>query len=195
MKQNRAFTLIELLIVVAIIGILAAIAVPNFLNAQLRARIARVVSEQKSIANSYSMYFMDNNSWPPHLDRDPSQHRYVTTPISYLSVSVNDPFAQSPAAQRDQSWPIFFGQYHCEPGAFWHTNRWPKAVQAARGYFSSNRNASFFIISYAPDQDFDQARNTPALYDASNGLNSNGDILTAVQGQHKTGFPYTKTRY
>ncbi len=191
----RAFTLIELLIVVAIIGILAAIAVPNFLNAQTRAKIARVESEQNSIESAYSMYRMDHSAWPPHMDGSRAQHRYVTTPVSYLSTSVEDLFAQSSTAMKDSSWNIFYGQYHCEPASFWHTGAWSTAVQVARNYFQSNQNAAFFICSYGPDQDFDQPNSSAAIYDASNGLNSNGDIMTPVSGNYREGYPYTRSNY
>lgn len=57
--MKKGFTLIELLIVVAIIGILAAIAVPNFLNAQIRAKIARGYADMKNISTAIEQFRLD----------------------------------------------------------------------------------------------------------------------------------------
>ncbi|HQO33280.1 MAG TPA: prepilin-type N-terminal cleavage/methylation domain-containing protein, partial [bacterium] len=60
--RRKGFTLIELLIVVAIIGILAAIAVPNFLNAQIRAKVSRSQANENSLYKAMMMYVMDRNA-------------------------------------------------------------------------------------------------------------------------------------
>jgi len=96
--DRSAFTLIELLIVVAIIGILAAIAVPNFLNAQLRAKVSRAYSDMEAIAKALDMYFMDRNCFPTsnYVEQYPRRVlRRLTTPIAYLSSFPQDPFRAS----------------------------------------------------------------------------------------------------
>lgn len=62
--MNKAFTLIELLIVVAIIAILAAIAVPNFLEAQTRAKVSRVKADLRTLTTGLESYAADHNKYP-----------------------------------------------------------------------------------------------------------------------------------
>lgn len=102
MRKNSGFTLIELLIVVAIIGILAAIAVPNFLNAQLRAKVSRAQSDLKAIGTALEMYNLDHNGYPggeglwasgtKWWQRHTYRFHVLTTPISYIASVPIDPF-------------------------------------------------------------------------------------------------------
>jgi prepilin-type N-terminal cleavage/methylation domain-containing protein len=117
-KNRCAFTLIELLIVVAIIAILAAIAVPNFLEAQVRAKISRAKADMRTIATGVESYAVDYNkpptrhsNWnvapPPYpLFYPPLNNKIfdpavpnanvgmhmITTPIAYLTSLPPDPF-------------------------------------------------------------------------------------------------------
>ncbi len=121
LNKNRllGFTLIELLIVVAIIGILAAIAVPNFMNAQIRAKVARSQADMKSMGTAIGSFRIDQNTllvdfWdegtPLALERlkkwglcsvdnlddavrnQPCILANLTSPVSYLSSIPSDPF-------------------------------------------------------------------------------------------------------
>ncbi|MDX1973757.1 MAG: prepilin-type N-terminal cleavage/methylation domain-containing protein, partial [Candidatus Sumerlaeia bacterium] len=108
---ERAFTLIELLIVVAIIAILASIAVPNFLEAQTRAKVAATQADMRTLATALETYRVDNNRYPfrtPSLDVDTTVFpvfpdgtvRFrdltaVTSPVAYLSTPPKDIFEKS----------------------------------------------------------------------------------------------------
>ena len=98
--RPEAFTLIELLIVVAIIGILAAIAIPNFLQAQVRAKVSRSQADLRTYATALEMYRVDCNSYPIWLDQYGHWHydammalKPLSTPEAYLGTSnLEDPF-------------------------------------------------------------------------------------------------------
>jgi type II secretion system protein G len=62
--KKKGFTLIELLIVVAIIGIIAAIAIPNLLNAIQRGKQKRTMADMRAIGTAVESYAVDNNHYP-----------------------------------------------------------------------------------------------------------------------------------
>ncbi len=64
MKRQKGFTLIELLIVVAIVGLLAAIAIPNLMSAIQRARQKRGMGDLRTMATTFSMYYLDTDHYP-----------------------------------------------------------------------------------------------------------------------------------
>ncbi|MCX7717924.1 MAG: type II secretion system protein GspG [Candidatus Sumerlaeaceae bacterium] len=104
-RDHRAFTLVELLIVVAIIAILAAIAMPNYLEAQTRSKVSRTKADMRSLAAAIEAYRVDTNHYPPPYGvavggRDSLS--ILSTPLAYItSGKLLDPFAsQNPAINR-----------------------------------------------------------------------------------------------
>jgi len=64
LRREKGFTLIELLIVVAIIGIIAAIAVPNLLTAIQRSKRSRTAADIRAVGTALGSYQVDNNQFP-----------------------------------------------------------------------------------------------------------------------------------
>ncbi len=201
MKTKSAFTLIELLIVVGIIAILAAIAIPNMLEAQIRAKVARVKSDLRTVTTALETYRVDSNAYctyhyvansksyngysfhvggvvnglfqsPPFDGSNP-----LTTPVAYLSAMPGDVFGQRGEADG------------LEGDEYYYVN-WEYAlarVSMSQG-FADLRDVQGPWRLHSPGPDRTGPDSIPGgvhiSYDPTNGTVSLGDVIrTQKEGQ------------
>lgn len=131
--MKRGFSLLELLVVVALITLLATIAIPNLNNAILRAKIARSVNDMKALSVAIESYFVEYKVYPAtdnsqsgngankNLPNTNAPYRNLptfrntggttnpvaslTTPVAYIGVYPSDPFAPNGSATFSYSVP------------------------------------------------------------------------------------------
>lgn len=184
-KRSHGFTLIELLIVVAIIGILAAIAVPNFLNAQVRAKVARTWADLKTITNAMEQYRLDRNSYVPDFDgiglgasSEIDTFKQLTTPISYLSSIPLDTWIRSYESNSVLGKSERYFEY------------WGSGYGNTENPVMKSSGLGYMLRSVGPDKeatwrgDYDsiKKRDQKYSYSPSNGIQSIGDIMASNRG-------------
>ncbi|HUT25535.1 MAG TPA: prepilin-type N-terminal cleavage/methylation domain-containing protein [Sumerlaeia bacterium] len=198
MRNRKAFTLIELLIVVAIIAILAAIAVPNFLEAQTRSKVSACKADMRAMQLAQEAYRVDNEVYVP--DNFPGQQtdvdsfKFLSSPIAYITSVPTSPFNE----RVNVLGPNRYFEY-------WRGHYEGNVLVLDEG--SRETGILYRITSVGPDdaRDYggdpyrprsDPASNWPyyihnndplylnGLYDATNGTKSRGDLMISPRGIH-----------
>jgi prepilin-type N-terminal cleavage/methylation domain-containing protein len=78
-QTRQGFTLVEIMIVVAIIALLASIAVPGFLRARKRSQASRIINDLRLIDNAVDMYAIENNKKGGDPVQIPDWTKYIKT--------------------------------------------------------------------------------------------------------------------
>ncbi len=202
--KKKAFTLIELLIVVAIIAILAAIAVPNFLEAQTRSKTSRVKADMRSLATALEAYAVDYNRaivgnleakalGIPTGPRDEWVWHQLTTPVAFMTSIPLDPFVEKAGAATGFKQKYFKYEYFKTYSKQYDRLRESKGIHW--GMYSLGPQRSWNpvgsgwtagnIADYLEEKPdtANQALYPSMIYDPTNGTVSYGYIIRTSRGQ------------
>ena len=105
-KEAKGFSLIELLIVMAIIAILAAIAIPNLLTAQTKAKVSKALAESKLIVTQTQLYQADKNLYPGSVD-DLRTNQYISKTVDPFTTVTGTNYGY--AASQAHIWALSVG--------------------------------------------------------------------------------------
>ncbi len=208
--MKKAFTLIELLIVVAIIGILASIAVPNFMNARVRAQVTRAQADLRNLTTAMSTYAVDHGTYPPNYNfvtgatgNHSMYQLFLTTPISYIA-SIPEDYFRSTSPYEDQRWYT-----DAALGIYVYINYPINKIHETSDARNKPPFDSYLMWSFGPDRGLNTGsyyplpaieayeKNHPdkcgiyesrkgCRYDPTNGLNSAGDLYELGGGANST---------
>ncbi len=185
--HRQSFTIVELMIGVLIVGLLALMALPNYLNAHTRSKITQSRIGLKMYQTIQQMYFLEHGDIPGSYMGKEEHCPYIN--LGYITAPLRDPFADEkdlmflylkgmlyshPKLPIDSDWPL---EEHeaMNPGL---TEEWFRAGEPYILFGEGPAGTQSWVL----DQWF-------SPYDISNGIHSNGCfVMLGIRGKGQPGF-------
>jgi general secretion pathway protein G len=173
-NHRQAFTLVELLVVVTVLALLAAVAAVNYQHAAARSKVARVQADMRTITGALEAYRADEKMYPPSTVPGGDillEHPLValTTPVAYVASVPQDPFGLA---------PYNFEPWLRERGYLYRERAGTSVGMSSETFGHIWRHEpryEYFIHSCGPNRIWDVL---PFVeYDVTNGTVSAGDIV------------------